>query len=116
MPHPPQCVSDVVVSVSHPLPALRSQSPKPMRHDSMPHEPPTQVGVPLATAQVLPQAPQLPVLDCVSMHPPLQHVRPEGQACPALHPSTHALLMQSCPRGQCVSAVQGTQACVAALQ
>ena len=80
MLHAPQCCSEVVTSVSQPLFALRSQSPKPVRHDSTAHWPPMHVGVALARLHALPHAPQWVVLPCVSTQPPAQHVRAEGHA------------------------------------
>ncbi len=108
--------SDVVVSVSQPLPALMSQLPKPGMHDTTAQAPALHPGTPLAAVQVVPHAPQLATLLAVSMHPPLQHERPIGQPRAALHPGTQVLPMQRLPMGQCVSMVHGTHACVVTSQ
>lgn len=56
--HAPQWLSDVRVSTSQPLAAIRSQSAKPGLHAPTVQIPPTQRPVPLAAVQRDPQAPQ----------------------------------------------------------
>jgi hypothetical protein len=59
LPQAPQLVGLVVVFVSHPFPALPSQSPRPGPHEEQPHAPLTQLGVQPAAGQTVPQALQL---------------------------------------------------------
>jgi hypothetical protein len=85
LPHAPQFASDVPRSASQPLPAIMSQSSKPMRQTA-PHALVLQVAiVPGGVGQVMPQPPQLPTLDVRSTQLPLQSV-----GVGALQPLTHA--------------------------
>jgi hypothetical protein len=88
---PPQCVVDVRVSASQPLPALPSQSAKPVLHEN-PQLPPLQVVEALPrVGQTLPQVPQLDVSLPRVRHAPLQGVWPLGQTL------VHVPLEQTCP-------------------
>jgi hypothetical protein len=100
----PQWARVVLVSVSHPLEAVASQSPKPALQEAMPQAPPAQAGVPLAAEQTVPQVPQLLALVWVLTQALAQHVPPAPQAVPQAPQlassrvrSTHAPLQQATP-------------------
>jgi hypothetical protein len=69
-PHAPQ-FETVFRGVSHPLPELPSQSPKPGLQFEQPQVPPTQFGVPLGQLQAFPQLPQLLTSELVVVSQPL---------------------------------------------
>jgi hypothetical protein len=85
LPQRPQLVAALRRSVSQPLAASASQSPKPAAH-AMPHTPAAQVGVALAPAgHTLPHAPQWVTAVAVAVSQPLaasasQSPRPAAQA------------------------------------
>jgi hypothetical protein len=58
VPHAPQFIAEVLVSVSQPLAALRSQSAKPRRHAPIAHAPIAHVASALANEHTRPQPPQ----------------------------------------------------------
>ena len=104
------------MSTSQPLAALPSQLPYGATHVATAHAPLEQAGAAFVSVHVVPQAPQFAVFDCTSTHAAPQHVWPEGQACVALQPTTHALPTQSVPDGQWSSVRHSRQARVATLQ
>ena len=59
---------DVLVLTSHPFAALLSQSPKGALQVPIRHTPAVHVGVPLTTAQTVPQTPQLRTSSCKLTH------------------------------------------------
>ena len=73
VPQAPQFIAAVWRLTSQPLVALMSQSEYGAVHMRMPHTPIAHEGAPLATRQVVPQAPQAATLLCVSMQAPSQH-------------------------------------------
>jgi hypothetical protein len=88
-PHIPQCIALAVVSVSQPLAALASQSPKPALQRSTEQRPATHAGVPLATVHAAPQAPQAATLVVVSTQAPSQQVAGAAQGRVGEQPATH---------------------------
>ena len=89
--HPPQWLVLILVSVSQPVDTSRSQLPKPDAHEAIPQAPLTQLGVPWATVQMLPQLPQLAVLVAVLVSQPaaaVQSAKPVLQSYPQM-PATH---------------------------
>jgi len=72
IPHAPQCARLVAVCVSQPLAAMPSQSPAPGSHPLTVQRPVAHAVVARGAAQLLPQAPQLRALVCVSTHAPSQ--------------------------------------------
>jgi len=95
LPQPPQWLTLVLMSISHPVVALLSQFANPVLQDATEHIPDKHAGEPLTTEQIVPQAPQLfrseetecshPVLTLMSQSPkPALHE-------PIMHaPATHA--------------------------
>jgi hypothetical protein len=81
-PQVPQCETATRVSVSQPLVALPSQSPKPASHEPTVHRLATQAAVALGGSQRVPQAPQAAVLVVVSASQPLA-ASPSQSAKPA---------------------------------
>jgi hypothetical protein len=116
LPQRPQCAAAVCVSVSQPLAALLSQSPKLPEQRPTAQRPIVHVGSALATVQPIPQPPQLAALLCVSMHASVQHVWPIAHGCVAEQPITHRLPRHTLPAGQCMSVTHGTHVCVMRLQ
>ena len=104
LPQDPQCVRSDNRSVSHPLPGDVSQSPQPVSHAEILHDPVSQPAVACAGSHALPQAPQsVTVLSCRS-HPlpasssqspkPLAHSRPHvppEQSGVAFGPPLHTI-------------------------
>ncbi len=95
LPHIPQCVPLLFVSVSQPFVAFMSQLPKPMVHDATEHSPAAQPGMPCATVQPLPQIPQCVTFVCVSTHMPLQHSVPAVHAFPHIPQWLGSLLVST---------------------
>ncbi len=115
-PQRPQLVTSVRRSVSQPLAAFMSQSPKPPEQRPTAQRPIVQEGSALGTMHTVPHAPQLAVLFCVSTHASMQHCSPPGHACPAVQPITQRLPRHTWPAGQCMSVTHGTHVCVIGLQ
>lgn len=87
VPHAPQLVELVRMFTSHPSEATPLQSAKPVLHEATRHAPDTHAGTPLATEQVVPQAPQLVTVVAVltsqpSAATPLQSAKPGVHAKP----------------------------------
>jgi len=116
LPHVPQFMMSVMVSISQPLATVMSQSRKAPVQVPTAHVPMSQRGSPLVTAQAVPHAPQLAALDRVSTQPPMQQVCPIGQRDESEHPIAQVLPMQRWPAGQCSSVTQSTQTRVIRLQ
>jgi len=109
LPHAPQCITTVEVSVSHPLEATASQLPWPTLHAATAHWPPTQPGVPLAIVQTRPHAPQFMASVWTGRQLLTQHDWPCGHTCRSLHPGTHACpAPHTDPAGHWSSRVQAT--------
>jgi hypothetical protein len=83
-PQRPQCVTEARTSVSQPLVALPSQSPKPSTHAATAQEPISQTAVALGGSQRRPQAPQWEALVRVSVSHPLA-ASPSQSAKPVAH-------------------------------
>jgi hypothetical protein len=116
LPQRPQLLALALVSVSQPLAALLSQSPKLPEQRPTAHRPIEHDGSALGTMHAIPQPPQLAELDCVSMHASVQHVCPIGHGCAAEQPITQRFPRQTCPDGQCESITHGTHVCDTVLQ
>ena len=104
LPHAPQLVTEVVVSVSHPLSVLPSQLPQPALHAATAHVPPEHVPSAFGGAHVAPHPPQfdrevsavsqpfaasLSQLPQPTAHVTTAHVPPAQSpvACAGLHPT-----------------------------
>ena len=74
---PPQWVSEPLVSVSQPLAATPSQSPKPGLQASV-HTPPPQRGTPFAEGHTAPQAPQWLTSEVTAVSQPLETTRSQS--------------------------------------
>ena len=108
----PQCVPEEVRSVSQPLAAVMSQSPKPVLHAATPHVPLAHEAVPLGAVQTRPHMPQFAGLSDVRRHCPEQHDSPVGHACRSLQPGTQfCVVEQICPAGHWSSAMHPTHTC-----
>jgi hypothetical protein len=81
-PQAPQAVTLLRVSVSHPFPALPSQSPKPALHIPTAHTPAAQAAVAFAGMHARPQPPQWATPVRVSVSHPLAAI-PSQSAKPA---------------------------------
>jgi hypothetical protein len=99
LPHAPQWASLVRVSVSQPLPAVLSQSPKPVVQLATRHAPPAQAAVALARAHIAPQRPQCATLVAVSTSQPLVALPSQSAADPihAAMPHTPAVQREAAP-------------------
>ena len=97
LPHAPQLAVSVLVLVSHPLVAVRSQSAKPLAHAPTTHAPEAQACVAtLASAQTRPHDPQLFGSKLVEVQLPEHEVSPAPHVAvqaPAVHtrPAPHAV-------------------------
>ena len=92
MLQPPQLVVLVPVFASQPLMGLPSQSEKPPAHTGT-HRPATQLVVPCAFAQTMPQPPQFDALFDVMVSQPLFLFASQSPK-PAAHTGLHTLAMQ----------------------
>lgn len=86
LPHVPQLLMFVVVSISQPSVLMPLQSEKPIVHTETWHVPPTHFGVELGTLQTFPHAPQLSTVEFVSVSHPFVGSASHA-AVPAAHPS-----------------------------
>ena len=87
VPHAPQLVRLALVSVSHPLFLLPSQSLNTPVHTGV-HPPPTQLVVPFVFEHAIPHPPQLPPDVCTFVSHPFAGF-PSQSANPAKHVGTH---------------------------
>ena len=106
LPHEPQFRRLVVRSVSHPLPALPSQSPNPAWQSVTPQTPLAQYGVPPVALHLCPQVLQLLTSTFVLISQPLlsspsQFAYPGSQVMPHVEPEQDGRpfwLLQTCPQ------------------
>jgi hypothetical protein len=85
VPHAPQCMADVVRSVSQPLLASPSQSPRPVGH--APAQRPSVHNMPMG--QVRPHAPQLRGSAAMRTSQPVRALRSQSAVTPEMHVNTH---------------------------
>jgi hypothetical protein len=102
-PQVPQFASSLVTSVSQPVEAWVSQSPKPELHEATAQLPPVHVGVAFASEQAVPQAPQFetsastfvsqPAASGSQSPNPLSHVMPQAESVQVAVPfvASHAV-------------------------
>ncbi len=110
LPQAPQWTSEARVSVSQPLPGMRSQSPKGSVHMATAQAPMRQAPLPLAAEHAAPHAPQWAMLSTRSTQAPPQQVRRWGKAGRGCSRRRTRCPRRAAPRGTGRWETQATQA------